>query len=145
MLRHSGVFVCALIKHGHNDKEMTLLGQGKATSASITTSATATAPGGLRAFIHLREEVLTAHLEARLNQGSALVSSPEHDPLNVPGTEVSEDRLQHLERIVAVQDVLNGRELDGPLLAVDPQLISSNLLRVTVARSDLICCGFCGS
>lgn len=38
MLRHSGVFVCALIKHGHNDKEMTLLGRGKATSASITTT-----------------------------------------------------------------------------------------------------------
>lgn len=31
MLLHSGVFVCAPIKHGHDNKEMTLLGRGKAT------------------------------------------------------------------------------------------------------------------
>ena len=105
--------------------------RGYLISTPLTTT-TLTATGGLRALVHLREEVLAAHLEAWLNQTSVLVSSPEHDPLNVPGAEVSEDGLQHLEWIVAVQDVLNGRELGGSLTAMDPQLVSGHLLRVTV-------------
>jgi hypothetical protein len=96
------------------------------------TATTLTATGGLRALVHLREEVLAAHLEARLNQTSVLVSSPEHDTLNVPGTEVSENRLQHPKGVITGKDLLNGRELGGSLTAMDPQLISGHLLRVTV-------------
>jgi hypothetical protein len=98
----------------------------------MPTSTTATVPRGLRTLIHLREEVLTTHLESRLNQASVLIGSPEHDPLNVSGTEVSENRLQHPKGVITGKDLLNGRELGGSLAAMDPQLISSNLLRVTV-------------
>ena len=92
----------------------------------------AAVPRGLRASVHLREEVLAPNLEARLDEVAVLVSDPEHDSLDVLGTEVSEDWLQHLERLVAVKDVLDGREAISLLLTMDPQLISSHLLRVTV-------------
>lgn len=101
-------------------------------SATLTTTALTAVPRGLRAGVHLGKEVLAARLETRLDEVAVLVSDPEHDTLDVLGTEVSENGLQHLERLVAAKNVLNGWEVGGLLVTMNPQFLSVHVLGVAV-------------
>ena len=101
-------------------------------SATLTTTALTAVPRGLRAGVHLGKEVLAARLETRLDEVAVLVSDPEHDTLDVLGTEVSENGLQHLERLIIDKDLLDGREVSGLLVTMNPQFLSVHVLGVAV-------------
>ena len=122
-----------LINQAKKKRPQSVKYQGRLTpSAALTTATLAAVPRGLGAGVHLRKEILTAYLETRLDKVAISVSDPEHNTLDVLGTEVSEDGLEHLEGLGVVKNVLNGWEASGLLLTMNPQLISSHLLRVSV-------------